>query len=230
MLIKGQNPATSSSATRSATTGYRARRSTTCWPTRRSASSGRRSSRTSRTRSEALGYAGRFGAGLPRINDGSFLFLQHMISKMEPVEDKGCPAGDRLQRLPAVHRRGRLRRVGDPPVDPGERLAGRRSSRCLTNSSTTPGSPRTSGSCPTARPAALEGKVILLDARDQWEKMRKSLGDKRKQISDDQIDHITQLYGDALAAAADPQHPDHGRGQGLRRETSDTSGSPSNGR
>ena len=31
---------------------------------------------------------------------------------------------------------------------------------------------------------ALRGKVILLDARDQWEKMRKSLGDKRKQISE----------------------------------------------
>ena len=37
-----------------------------------------------------IGYAGRFGAGLPRINDGSFLFLQHMISKMDPVEDKGA--------------------------------------------------------------------------------------------------------------------------------------------
>ena len=37
-----------------------------------------------------LGYAGRFGAGTPRINDGSFLFLQHMISKMEPVEGKGA--------------------------------------------------------------------------------------------------------------------------------------------
>ena len=35
------------------------------------------------------GHAGRFGAGLPRINDGSFLFLQHMISKMSPVADKG---------------------------------------------------------------------------------------------------------------------------------------------
>ena len=35
-------------------------------------------------------HAGRFGAGLPRINDGSFLFLQHMISKMQPVEDKGA--------------------------------------------------------------------------------------------------------------------------------------------
>ena len=36
-----------------------------------------------------LGHAGRFGAGLPRINDGSFLFLQHMISKMEPARGTG---------------------------------------------------------------------------------------------------------------------------------------------
>jgi type I restriction enzyme M protein len=36
-----------------------------------------------------IGHAGRFGAGTPRINDGSFLFLQHMISKMEPVEGQG---------------------------------------------------------------------------------------------------------------------------------------------
>ena len=38
---------------------------------------------------------------------------------------QGRPAGDRLQRLAAVHRRGRVGRVGDPAVDPGERLAGR---------------------------------------------------------------------------------------------------------
>ena len=43
----------------------------------------------------------------------------------EPGRGQGHPAGDRLQRLPAVHRRGRVGRVGDPPVDPGERLAGR---------------------------------------------------------------------------------------------------------
>lgn len=35
------------------------------------------------------GYGGRFGAGLPRIDDGSFLFLQHMISKMKPVSEGG---------------------------------------------------------------------------------------------------------------------------------------------
>src|SRR5690606_36505828 len=38
---------------------------------------------------EKLGHAGRFGAGLPRVSDGSLLFLQHMISKMNP-ENGGC--------------------------------------------------------------------------------------------------------------------------------------------
>jgi type I restriction enzyme M protein len=58
---------------------------------------------------------------------------------------------------------------------------------------------------------ALKGKVILLDARDQWMKMRKSYGDKRKEISPAQIDEITTLYADALTAAADPQHPGHSK-------------------
>ena len=53
--------------------------------------------------------------------------------------------------------------------------------------------------------------MILLDARDQWEKMRKSLGDKRKQISDAQIAHITDLYVHAVAVAGDAGHPDHGK-------------------
>jgi type I restriction enzyme M protein len=38
---------------------------------------------------EELGFDGRFGAGLPAINDGSFLFLQHMMSKMHPAREKG---------------------------------------------------------------------------------------------------------------------------------------------
>ena len=58
---------------------------------------------------------------------------------------------------------------------------------------------------------ALKGKVVLLDARDQWVKMRKSLGDKRKMISDEQIAYVTRLYGDALTIAADESHPDHAK-------------------
>jgi type I restriction enzyme M protein len=48
---------------------------------------------TVRKEYEEKGFAGRFGAGLPRINDGSFLFLQHMISKMKPVKDGGSRIG-----------------------------------------------------------------------------------------------------------------------------------------
>ena len=38
---------------------------------------------------DTLGFNGRFGAGTPRINDGSLLFLQHMLSKMQPVSEGG---------------------------------------------------------------------------------------------------------------------------------------------
>ena len=61
----------------------RAHASTTCSPIRHSASSGRRSQREIEDEHDKLGFDGRFGAGLPRINDGSFLFLQHMISQDE---------------------------------------------------------------------------------------------------------------------------------------------------
>src|SRR5258707_15391095 len=42
---------------------------------------------------DSLGYNGRFGAGLPRINDGSLLFLQHMLSKMRLPMDGGSRIG-----------------------------------------------------------------------------------------------------------------------------------------
>ncbi len=76
---------------------------------------------------DKLGFAGRFGAGLPRVNDGALLFLQHMISKFEavlPAEQKTRLApGDRLQRLAAIHRRRRLRRERHPEMDHRKRLA-----------------------------------------------------------------------------------------------------------
>ena len=116
---------------------------------RRSASSGRQSNGTSTTKRSALGYAGRFGAGLPRINDGSFLFLQHMISKMEPVEGKGC-------RLAIVFNGSPLftgaADSGESNIRSGSwRTTGwKGSSRCRTQLfSTTQGSPRTSGSSRT---------------------------------------------------------------------------------
>jgi type I restriction enzyme M protein len=158
----------------------------------------------------ALGYAGRFGAGLPRINDGSFLFLQHMISKMEPAEGKGC-------RLAIV--------FNGSPLFTGAADSGESNIRkwilendWLEGIVALPDQLFYNTGISTyfwilsnRKDPALAGKVILLDARDQWEKMRKSLGDKRKQVSEAQIEHITAVYGQALAVAADPGHPDHGR-------------------
>jgi type I restriction enzyme M protein len=157
-----------------------------------------------------LGFAGRFGAGLPRINDGSFLFLQHMISKMEKAEDKGA-------RLAIV--------FNGSPLFTGAAESGESKIRqwilerdWLEGIVALPDQLFYNTGISTyfwilsnRKPAKLAGKVILLDARDQWEKMRKSLGDKRKQISDPQIDHITKLYVRAVEVAADAKHPDHGK-------------------
>ena len=70
--------------------------------------------KTIRDEAKTVGFAGRFGAGLPRINDGSFLFLQHMIGKMKPG---GSRIAIVLQRLSAVHGRRGLWRERDPPLD-----------------------------------------------------------------------------------------------------------------
>jgi type I restriction enzyme M protein len=52
---------------------------------------------------EQLGHAGRYGAGLPRVSDGSFLFLQHMLSKMKSVaDDPGTPWIDGGSRVAIV--------------------------------------------------------------------------------------------------------------------------------
>jgi len=157
-----------------------------------------------------IGYAGRFGAGLPRINDGSFLFLQHMISKMNPIENDGA-------RLAIV--------FNGSPLFTGAAGSGESEIRrwilendWLEGIVALPDQLFYNTGISTyfwilsnRKAEALRGKVILLDARDQWEKMRKSLGDKRKLISDSQIKHVTALYGNALAVAADPQHPDHAK-------------------
>jgi type I restriction enzyme M protein len=157
-----------------------------------------------------IGHAGRFGAGTPRINDGSFLFLQHMISKMEPIEGKGA-------RLAIV--------FNGSPLFTGAAESGESKIRqwilendWLEGIVALPDQLFYNTGISTyfwilsnRKPKQLREKVILLDARDQWEKMRKSFGDKRKQIGDAQIRHITELYVDAVKVAADAEHPDHGK-------------------
>ena len=95
------------------------------------------------------GFAGQFGAGLPRINDGSFLFLQHMISKMKRPDEGGARLAIVLTALPcSLGRQGResLRFGGGSSRTTGSKL----SSPIPTSCSTTPGSRPTSGWSPTA--------------------------------------------------------------------------------
>jgi len=150
----------------------------------------------------ARGHAGRFGAGTPRINDGSLLFLQHMISKMKPASEGGS-------RLAIV--------FNGSPLFTGAAGSGESEIRrwilendWLEGIVALPDQLFYNTGISTyfwilsnrKRPEH-RGKVILLDARDQFTKMRKSLGDKRKEISATQIDQITRWYADALEIAAD---------------------------
>jgi type I restriction enzyme M protein len=141
-----------------------------------------------------LGFAGRFGAGLPRINDGSFLFLQHMISKLKRPEDGG----------------GRLAIVfnGSPLFTGGAGSGESEIRRWIIENDWLEGIVAlpdqlfyntgistyfwivTNRKKPERR-----GVVQLVDARELFTKMRKSLGEKRKEISADQAAEITRLYG-----------------------------------
>lgn len=160
---------------------------------------------------EKLGESGRFGAGLPRINDGSLLFLQHMISKMKPTTGDG-KGGSRI----AIVFNGSPLFSG--AADSGESrirqwilendwlegIVALPDQLFYNTGISTYFWILTNRKSPDHR-----GKVVLLDAREHFAKMRKSLGDKRKYLTDEQIAEITRLYTEALHVADDPEHPLH---------------------
>ena len=142
-----------------------------------------------------LGFAGRFGAGLPRINDGSFLFLQHMIHKMKPVSEGGSRVaivfnGSPLFTGAAGSGESEIRRW-IVENDWLEAVVALPDQLFYNTGISTYFWIVTNRKSPERR-----GKVQLVDARDSWEKMRKSLGEKRKRISRTQISEIVRLYGD----------------------------------
>ena len=148
-----------------------------------------------RTEAETQGFNGRFGAGLPRINDGSFLFLQHMIAKMKRPEDGGSRVaivfnGSPLFTGAAASGESEIRRW-IIENDWLEAVVALPDQLFYNTGISTYFWIVTNRKAPERR-----GKVQLLDARGFFLKMRKSLGDKRKQIADEQIAEITRLYGD----------------------------------
>lgn len=149
---------------------------------------------------ESLGYEGRFGAGLPRVNDGSLLFLQHMIAKMQPPEKGGSRIGIVFNGSPLftgdagsgesnirqwIIENDWLEAVVALPDQLFYNTGIATYIWILTN----------------RKEPHRKGKIQLLDARQFFIKMRKSLGNKRNKIGGDEayepnhIGDLTRLYG-----------------------------------
>ncbi len=143
---------------------------------------------------EQQGFGGRFGPGLPRINDGSLLFLLHMIAKMKEPKADGT-------RLAIV--------FNGSPLFTGAAGSGESEIRrwiiendwleaivALPDQLFYNTGIHTYLWIVTNRKArARRGKVQLVDAASFFKKMRKSLGNKRHEICEEQRNEITRLYG-----------------------------------
>ena len=141
------------------------------------------------------GFGGRFGAGLPRISDGSLLFLQHMISKMKEPKEGGTRLaivfnGSPLFTGSAGSGESEIRRwiiendwleaIVALPDQLFYNTGIRTYLWILTN----------------RKEKHRRKKIQLINAVSFFEKMRKSLGKKRHEISEEQKNTITKLYGD----------------------------------
>src|SRR3989339_72671 len=142
--------------------------------------------------STKLGFHGRFGAGTPRINDGALLFLQHMLSKMRPLDLGGSRIGIVFNGSPLF--------TGDAGSGESEIRRWIIENDWLETIIALPNQLFYNTGIHTyiwvltnRKKDHHKGKVKLINAVDLYEKMRKSLGDKRNYISDEQIQKITEL-------------------------------------
>lgn len=138
-----------------------------------------------------LGFQGRFGAGLPRISDGQLLFLQTMLAKMKQKN-----GGSRI----AIVMNGSPLFTGDAGSGESEIRRWIIENDLLETIIALPNQLFYNTGIHTyiwiitnRKKDQHKGKVKLISAVDLYEKMRKSLGDKRNYISDEQIKNITEL-------------------------------------
>ena len=155
---------------------------------------------------ESQGYNGRFGPGLPRVSDGSMLFLLHLLSKMRPASEGGSRFGIVLNGSPlftggAGSGESEIRRYV-LENDLCEAIVG-----LPTDMFYNTGISTYVWIISNRKPTARKGKVQLIDASGMWQKMRKSLGSKRKELSDSHIERITRLFGDFAEAQNDDGTP-----------------------
>lgn len=154
---------------------------------------------------EQQGYNGRFGPGLPRVSDGSMLFLLHLLSKMRPASEGGSRFGIVLNGSPlftggAGSGESEIRRYV-LENDLCEAIVGLPADMFYNTGIST-----YLWIISNRKPAARQGKVQLIDASGMWQKMRKSLGSKRKELSDAHIERITRLFGDFAEAQDSPEN------------------------
>ena len=148
---------------------------------------------------ETKGFSGRFGPGLPRVSDGSLLFLLHLISKMRPAVDGGSRLGIVLNGSPlftggAGSGESEIRRYV-LENDLVEAIIG-----LPTDLFYNTGISTYVWILSNRKPEQRRGLVQLIDASGFWQKMRKSLGSKRKELSDEHIAEITRLFGECREA------------------------------
>lgn len=143
---------------------------------------------------EEKGFDGRFGAGLPRISDGSFLFLQHMISKMKAPKDGGSRIGIVFNGSPLF--------TGDAGSGESEIRKWIIENGWLETIIALPDQLFYNTGILTyiwilsnRKSKLRQGKIQLIDGTSFYERMRKPLGDKRKQLSEDDIKTIASIYG-----------------------------------
>jgi type I restriction enzyme M protein len=147
-----------------------------------------------RKEAEEQGFNGRFGPGLPRVSDGSLLFLLHLLSKMRPAVDGGSRFGIVLNGSPlftggAGSGESEIRRYV-LENDLVEAIIG-----LPTDMFYNTGINTYVWIVSNSKPEHRKGKLQLIDASGFWQKMRKSLGSKRKELSSAHIEDITRIFG-----------------------------------
>ncbi|MEO9526584.1 class I SAM-dependent DNA methyltransferase [Roseibium sp.] len=146
-----------------------------------------------------LGFSGRFGAGLPAINDGSLLFLQHMISKMHPYEEGN---EDKPGSKIAIVFNGSPLFSGNAGSGPSSIRRWIIENDWLDAIIALPDQLFYNTGIFTyvwlvtnRKPEERRGKVQLIDGTKFFEKMKKSLNNKRNEITEPQIQQLTRVYG-----------------------------------
>ncbi len=215
MLIKGQNPANIKFGNTFTVDGLREEKFDYMLSNPPFGVDWKKAAKIIKDEHQNLGFAGRFGAGLPRINDGSLLFLLHMIAKMKPAEDGGSRIGIVFNGSPlftgqAGSGESNIRQwiIENDWLEaiialPDQLFYNTGISTyiwILNNNK----SERRKGKVQLINATGSKDEELMTggkrDINRFWEKMPRSLGNKRKQIAENGesrgIGYVTKLYGD----------------------------------